>query len=154
MSVQFFRSRFSSHNHPHTSPSPIAIIGHDFRQPPPPHRNHRNHRRTFEFAILNLRQTFLEIYSSQYRIRGYCNYDGRGMKIVVEEIENVGRPLKKILKCERDKSDIKPLGLAAPPIWLGNLQYGCALKAGSHELLNRRDSVAWKTSMNWWWLSH
>ncbi len=51
-SVQFFRPQFSSLNL--TSPHPH------------PRPNH-NHHRTFKFAILSLRQTFLRIYPSQLR---------------------------------------------------------------------------------------
>ncbi len=69
----------------------------DFRPP-----LHRNHRRILEFAILNL-QTFLGIYSWEYRIRESCDYDGRGQNHS-QKIGNISRPLKKHLKCGRDKS--------------------------------------------------
>ncbi len=65
-----------------------------------------NHRRTLEFVILNHRQTFLGIYSLQYQIWGLHNYDWwEGvMKIAAEKMANVGKALKKYLKCGQNKS--------------------------------------------------
>ncbi len=71
-----------------------------------PSPNH-NHCRTLEFAILNLHQTFLGIYSSQYRIWEFCDYDWRGggvMKIAAEKLESSAWHWKDHLLCGWDKS--------------------------------------------------
>ncbi len=120
MSGRFFWLRFSLLNHPHTPPPSqslqdpwwrmkIAMIKlktsawffwPQFSSPSP----HCNHRRILQFTILNLRQTFLGIDSSQYRIRGSRNCNGsEGNENAAKKIENVGRTLKKCLKCGRDK---------------------------------------------------
>ncbi len=99
----------------------------------PPPLFHLNHRRTLEFAILNLHETFLEIYSWQYRICESRNYGGGGDANHGQKNRKHQQALKNCLKCERDKSpakstDIKPLDLVAIPIWLGNLQCGRAFR--------------------------
>ncbi len=112
----------------------IENVGHNFCHPL---SLHCNHRRTLEFAILNLHQTFLGIYSAQYRI---CEQWEGGWKSETSAgcWKNVSRVDEK--SCPDKSTDIKPLGIAAPPIWLGDLLCECAF---SHLIGNFSRNNSW-----------
>ncbi len=103
---------------------------------------YRNHHRSFEFALLNLHQTFSGIYSSQYQSCESRNYDerldeNRGWK----KSETTAGHWKNVSSVDESSrlaktTDIKPLNLVTPLIWLGDLQCGCTFTtsfSGSQE---------------------